>query len=374
MVSGAPLHFSSLSRTNASSGNSGTYISKLPSATTVEQALTPAFHRLNNQISAFVMSVPPDWMNSIYGPQHKIEVERVMLQIAPHACTLLLHDPLLRLHDESAAYCETACNGILRVLRMLITSGANLCSFPAALCFIMTLTGKTLARRLELIRRDFATYPEGGGISSVPSSTTPSSNTTSPARPVVVGLAPGESFPTAGLGNFASSEKEQDLRGDIDLIFNTLCLYGQTWPIGGEFRLFVSRMHCSELSANLTIVCAVQCGKRRASQDSWGSQSSHPSSSKMASLPTRDLPSPRSFTVRRIFPYPPTVYWCTTYSCSRSAFPPYCNRLCVFPSSFAGVSSCIQAHQQVACACPCSSSSSWSSRLEGSTRHATGKC
>lgn len=37
--------------------------------------------------------------------------------------------------------------------------------------------------------------------------------------------------PCAGLGGPAMSEKEEKLRGEIDLVFKYLCKVGQTWPL-----------------------------------------------------------------------------------------------------------------------------------------------
>lgn len=99
-------------------GRIASFLSRLPAFATEDDVLVPAFHKLDNTLSTFSMSLPfratdPD-------ESGQIDVFRFATYAVIHTDTLLLHGPLLLLNSQSAAMCETACQAVMFLLRVSV--------------------------------------------------------------------------------------------------------------------------------------------------------------------------------------------------------------------------------------------------------------
>ncbi|MCO5555770.1 hypothetical protein L7F22_009315 [Adiantum nelumboides] len=244
-------------------GRIGTFLSRLPAFATSEDMMgSPAFHKLDNTLSSFSMSLPfratdPD-------ERGQIDVFRFATYAVLHTNALLLHSPLLRLNKQSAAMCEAACHSVLDLLRILIAAGIEFARLPPLIILCLGTAGRVLVRRLQIHR----------GQSALSMDTSSTASTThvnaAAAKNGVVGefddahesmyasmasridrfnmaMQPagqyawsytpvpsngeGLAAATAALGGVAMSEREETLRSEIDLVFTYLCRMGNSWPM-----------------------------------------------------------------------------------------------------------------------------------------------
>jgi hypothetical protein len=98
-------------------GRIAAFLSRLPSFATEEtMKANGGFDRLDNTLTAFALSLPfratdPD-------EDGQIDVFRFVTYAIMHTDTLMLHEPLLRLNEQSEAMCEAACRSVLDLIRV----------------------------------------------------------------------------------------------------------------------------------------------------------------------------------------------------------------------------------------------------------------
>ena len=235
-------------------GRIGTFLSRLPAFATSDDVMgSSAFHKLNNTLSSFSMSLPfratdPD-------ERGQIDVFRFATYAVLHTNTLLLHSPLLRLNAQSAAMCEAACHSVLDLLRILIAAGIEFARLPPLIILCLGTAGRVLVRRLQILRGQSAlnmdtsstastTHINGGGedahesmYASMASRIDRFNMAMQPAGQYAWSYTPvpstgeGIAAATAALGGVAMSEREETLRSEIDLVFTYLCRMGNSWPM-----------------------------------------------------------------------------------------------------------------------------------------------
>lgn len=103
-------------------------------------------------------------LSSILSSQSITKFGKGMISVAhilPHACNLMLQDPLSDLSQESRETCNAAIQEIIRILRLIALHAAEevFCQLDITLIISITITGQSLIRELQrLYLEDFNNY------------------------------------------------------------------------------------------------------------------------------------------------------------------------------------------------------------------------
>ncbi|PWN31935.1 uncharacterized protein FA14DRAFT_83129 [Meira miltonrushii] len=127
-------------------------------------------HQMNDlnksplQVKASQDAVIGQSLPSILSSQSITKFGKGMISVAhmlPHACNLMLHDPLSDLSQESREICNAAVQEIIRILRLIALHAAEevFCQLDITLIISITITGQSLIRELQrLYLEDFNNY------------------------------------------------------------------------------------------------------------------------------------------------------------------------------------------------------------------------
>lgn len=127
-------------------------------------------HQMNDlnispfQVEASQEVVVGQSLASILSSQSITKFGKGMISVAhilPHACNLMLHDPLSDLSQESRETCNAAIQEIIRILRLIALHAAEevFCQLDITLIISITITGQSLIRELQrLYLEDFNNY------------------------------------------------------------------------------------------------------------------------------------------------------------------------------------------------------------------------
>ncbi|KAE8271961.1 hypothetical protein A4X09_0g373 [Tilletia walkeri] len=188
-----------------------TYVGRMDDFVSVEEYLTPGFHRLNIDIQNMVQSIPPH-LQDILSPcvvSNMTDGKLVVGHILPQSASLVLNQPLAELSTDAASRCQVAITNILRVLELLASTGASLLNMPPIFSYLVCNVGRALIRRWKEMRKD----------------------------------APAERLLTReGTLGEPLHAAEAVLRKEIDLVFFALCRYGQRWPLGMRQAQVMARL------------------------------------------------------------------------------------------------------------------------------------
>ncbi|UZJ56557.1 hypothetical protein CBS101457_005877 [Exobasidium rhododendri] len=180
-------------------GRCGDFFSHLPINASKDHVKVPHWKRLNDLVTSFATSLPSPSIiiDDIHGT---FDTNRFMTAVAIHTCILQLHEPLVRLDEDSMHICRSACHGMVNLLRPLAATGAEVTPLSPIFAFSLGLAGRVLGYFLN--RYDST-----------------------------MTATPNYYAHTIGLGGATGSQAERMLQNEIDLIFIFLCKYGRIWPI-----------------------------------------------------------------------------------------------------------------------------------------------
>ncbi|CAD6957370.1 unnamed protein product, partial [Tilletia controversa] len=197
-----------------------TYVGRMDDFVSVDEYVTPEFHRLNLDIQNFVASIPAH-LQDILTPcivSNMTDGKLVLGHILPQSAALVLNQPLVELSAESASRCALAITNILRILELLASSNASLLNMPPIFSYLVCNVGRALIRRWKEMRSG----------------------------------APVEMLLTAeGHLGPPLHAAEEGLRKEIDLVFFALCRYGARWPLGMRQAQVMARLMGIEMDPAL---------------------------------------------------------------------------------------------------------------------------
>lgn len=169
-------------------------------------------------------------LSSILSSQSLTKSGKGMISVAhmlPHACNLMLHDPLSDLSQESRETCNAAVREIIRILRLIALHAAEeiFCQLDITLIISITITGQSLIRELQrLYLEDINNYfivDSNSILDSIKNTT----NTTI-----------DQNNDQGGVGNFGY------IRGYLDITLLSLRQIGKKWKIASQLHDRLLRM------------------------------------------------------------------------------------------------------------------------------------
>ncbi|KAL9936859.1 hypothetical protein V8E36_004094 [Tilletia maclaganii] len=197
-----------------------TYVGRMNDFVSVDEFVTPEFHKLNLDIQHLMQTLPPHLQDLLQpcAVSGTTDGKLVIAHILPQSATLVLNQPLAELSPDAAARCQAAITNILRILELLASAGANLVHSPPIFSYLVCNVGRALIRRWKEMRKD----------------------------------APAELLLTSeGTIGEPIHAAEAALRKEIDLVFFALCQYGQRWPLGMRQAQVMARLMGIEMDPAL---------------------------------------------------------------------------------------------------------------------------
>ena len=243
------------------------YISRQPHEATVEEVLTSQFHHLDNTITLFVQSFPPDWRDvrtfdpalmpsdasepsflsdGINNRNSKslryMTIQLVMAHALTFGMTIALHEPVAPHVPESSLKSALAADAIVNLIKIFVAARTDMGQLGSIITLMIVFAGRCNARRYKTARaRAAAAYRE---------IRTPGDSHQSIEEEMEAAMELDPSIqPMVDPDNAIAQ-----LRDDLELIFWSLVKYGEKFPLGGKYSI-----HQHSVSLSLSFASTVCC-------------------------------------------------------------------------------------------------------------------